>query len=127
MKLPSKARKTIAIMGGKGGAGQSTIACLLAAGLQRENNLVGLLDGNLISPALPHLFGLKKQLSLNEQGQIEPLVSQLGIKCMSFTIFQEHESEPLVWRGPMVSSAFKQLYNDTSWGNLDYLIIDVPA
>jgi Mrp family chromosome partitioning ATPase len=127
MKLPHTARKTIAIMGGKGGAGKSTIASLLAAGLRRENSAVGLLDGDLINPALLHLFGLEQQLSLNDQGQMEPLVSRSGIKCMSFAIFQEHESDPLVWRGPMVSSAFKQLYSDTSWGGLDYLIIDVPT
>ncbi|GHO91875.1 hypothetical protein KSF_019230 [Reticulibacter mediterranei] len=114
-------------MGGKGGAGKSTIAGLLAACLQREHNVVGLLDGDLIGPALLHLFGLEKQLAFNEQDQVEPLLSRLGIKCMAFDIFQERESEPLVWRGPMVSSAFKQLYNDTSWGDLDYLIVDVPT
>jgi Mrp family chromosome partitioning ATPase len=127
MKLPPKARRTIAIMGGKGGVGKSTIASLLAANLQRENSSVGLLDGDLINPTLLHLFGLEKLLSLNEQGRVDPLISQPGIKYMSFAIFQEHESEPLVWRGPMVSSAFKQLYSDTSWGDLDYLIIDVPT
>jgi Mrp family chromosome partitioning ATPase len=127
MALPRKARKTIAIMSGKGGAGKSTIASLLAASLQREYRAVGLLDGDLIGPALLYLFGLEKQLVFNEQGQVEPLTSQLGIKCMAFDIFQEHESDPLVWRGPMVSSAFKQLYNDTNWGDLDYLIVDVPT
>jgi Mrp family chromosome partitioning ATPase len=127
MELPRKARKTIAIMSGKGGAGKSTIAGLLAASLQREYRSVGLLDGDLISPAILYLFGLEKQLVFDEQGQVEPLTSQLGIKCMAFDIFQEHESEPLVWRGPMVSSAFKQLYNDTNWGDLDYLIVDVPT
>jgi Mrp family chromosome partitioning ATPase len=127
MELPRKARKTIAVMSGKGGAGKSTIAGLLAASLQRECRSVGLLDGDLIGPALLYLFGLEKQLVFNEQGQVEPLTSQLGIKCMAFDIFQEHESDPLVWRGPMVSSAFKQLYNDTNWGDLDYLIVDVPT
>jgi Mrp family chromosome partitioning ATPase len=127
MKLQRKARKTIAIMSGKGGTGKSTIAGLLAASLQRGYRSVGLLDGDLISPALLHLFGLEKQLVFNEQGQVEPLISLLGVKCMAFDIFQEHESEPLIWRGPMVSSAFKQLYNDTNWGDLDYLIVDVPT
>src|SRR5690242_148582 len=101
MKLSHKANKTLAIMSGKGGAGKSTIAALLAGNLQRKNRSVGLLDGDLISPTLLHLFGLEKQLSLNEQGQVEPLISPPGIKCMSFDIFQEHESDPLIWRGPM--------------------------
>jgi len=127
MQLPRKARKTIAIMSGKGGTGKSTIAGLLAASLRREYCSVGLLDGDLIGPALLHLFGLEKQLVFNEQGQMEPLISQVGVKCMAFDIFQKHESEPLVWRGPMVSSAFKQLYNDTNWGDLDYFIVDVPT
>ncbi len=127
MKLPRKANKTLALMSGRGGAGKSTIAALLAANLQRKNRSVGLLDADLISPTLLHLFGLEKQLSLNEQGLVETLLSPLGVKCMTFDIFQEHASDPLIWRGPMVSSAFKQLYSDTNWGDLDYLIVDVPT
>jgi Mrp family chromosome partitioning ATPase len=127
MKLPRKANKTLALMSGRGGVGKSTIAALLATTLRRKNRSVGLLDGDLISPTLLHLFDLEKQFSLNEQGQVEPLLSPLGVKCMAFDIFQEHASDPLVWRGPMVSSAFKQLYSDTNWGDLDYLIVDVPT
>ena len=126
MELPRKARKTIAIMSGKGGAGKSTIAGLLAAGLQREYRSVGLLDGDLISPALLYLFGLEKQLVFNEQGQIEPLTSQLGIKCMAFDIFQEHESDPLVWRGPMIMKTVQQFVQNVKWGELDVLLIDLP-
>jgi Mrp family chromosome partitioning ATPase len=119
--------KIIAVMSGKGGVGKSVVAGLLAGALQRRGLRAGLLDGDLISPSLVKLFGVEIQLSINEQGIIEPLTSQSGIQLMSMHVFQQSEEEPLIWRGPMVSSAFKQLYSETGWGALDYLIIDAPT
>jgi Mrp family chromosome partitioning ATPase len=122
-----KASNIIAIMSGKGGVGKSAVAGLLAAGLRRQGRRVGLLDGDLTSPAIVSMFDIETQLSINEEGIVEPLKSASGIKIMSMNVFQEHESDPIVWRGPMLSSAFKQFYSDIDWGDLDYLIVDVPT
>lgn len=122
-----KASNIIAIMSGKGGVGKSVVAGLLAAGLRRQGRQVGLLDGDLTSPAIVSMFDTKTQLSINEEGIVEPLTSASGLKIMSMNVFQEHKSDPIVWRGPMLSSAFKQFYSDIDWGDLDYLIVDVPT
>lgn len=126
-KAQRKAKSIIAIMSGKGGVGKSVVAGLLAAGLQREGRQIGLLDGDLTSPAIVSMFDTEPQFALNEEGIVEPLKSASGIKIMSMNVFQEHESDPIIWRGPMLSSAFKQFYSDTDWGDLDYLIVDVPT
>lgn len=126
-KAQRRAKSIIAIMSGKGGVGKSVVAGLLAAGLRREGRQVGLLDGDLTSPAIVSMFDTEPQLALNEEGIIAPLRSASGIKIMSMNVFQEHESDPIIWRGPMISSAFKQFYSDTDWGDLDYLIVDVPT
>jgi Mrp family chromosome partitioning ATPase len=73
------------------------------------------------------MFGAEIQISMNEQDIVAPLMSAGGVKIMSMNVFQENESDPIVWRGPMISSAFKQLYSDIDWGDLDYLIVDVPT
>lgn len=122
-----KKRKVIAIMSGKGGVGKSLVTALLAATLQRRGLQVGVLDGDLTSPALVKMFGATISLSINEHGAIEPLTSKSGVKLLSMNVFQENESDPIVWRGPMLSSAFKQFYSDIDWGQLDYLIVDVPT
>ena len=122
-----KAQKIIAVMSGKGGVGKSVVAGLLAAALQRQGAQVGVLDGDLISPSMVNLFGTDILLSLDDNGAIEPLISPSGVKIMSMNLFQENAYEPTVWRGPMISSAFKQFYSEIGWGPLDYLIIDAPT
>jgi Mrp family chromosome partitioning ATPase len=122
-----KAQKIIAVMSGKGGVGKSVVSGLLAAALQRQGAQVGVLDGDLISPSMVNLFGTDIQLSLDDNGAIEPLTSPSGVKIMSMNIFQENAYEPTVWRGPMISSAFKQFYSEIGWGRLDYLIVDAPT
>jgi Mrp family chromosome partitioning ATPase len=114
-------------MSGKGGVGTSTVAALLASGLRRKGAEVGLLDGDLTNPSALSLFGTPIELAFDENGAIEALRSRTGIRLMSMHVFQERTSDPIVWRGPMLSSAFKQLYRDINWGNLDYLIVDVPT
>jgi Mrp family chromosome partitioning ATPase len=120
-----KIKRVIAVMSGKGGVGKSVLTSLLAVALQRQGLQVGVLDGDLTCPSIARMFGIEDQLPEYSDG-IEPLVSEAGIKITSMTMFVEDKSEPLVWRGPMVSSAFKQLYSEVEWGQLDYLLVDVP-
>lgn len=125
--VDTKRHHIIAIMSSKGGVGKSLVTGLLAISLQRQGLRVGILDGDLTCPGIADMFGPEGQLSLTSSGSIEPMVSKGGIKIMSMAMYSENESDPLVWRGPMVSSAFKQFYSEVDWGELDYLLVDVPS
>ncbi len=113
----------IAVGSGKGGVGKSTTAVNLAIALQREGARVGLLDADIYGPSIPAMLGLKGQPSIDGE-KIVPKEAH-GLKVMSIGFLVE-EDTPMIWRGPMVTSALQQLLNDTLWGTLDYLVIDLP-
>ncbi|MCC6426075.1 MAG: Mrp/NBP35 family ATP-binding protein [Phycisphaerales bacterium] len=117
-------RHIIAVGAGKGGVGKSTIAVNLAIGLARQGHMVGLMDGDIYGPSLPTLLGLAGLDPVIYEGKLQPFVSH-GIKSMTIGKLVDAE-KPLIWRGPMAHGAFKQLAEQTSWGELDYLIIDLP-
>ena len=121
-----KIKQVIAIMSGKGGVGKSLVTGLLAVSLRRQGLRVGILDGDITGPSIARMFGTKGQPMKSASGGIEPLTSMGGIRVMSMNMFLESESSPVVWRGPMVSSAIKQFYSDVDWGQLDYLLVDLP-
>lgn len=121
-----KIKQVIAIMSGKGGVGKSLVTGLLAVSLRRQGLRVGVLDGDITGPSIARMFGTKGQPLKSPSGGIDPLRSRGGVKVMSMNMFLENESDPVVWRGPMVSSALKQFYSDVDWGELDYLLIDLP-
>ena len=116
----------IAVMSGKGGVGKSVVTSLLAIALQRQGLRAGILDGDLLGPSVVSMFGTEIELSMSDDGNILPLVSENGVKIMSMSMFLEHEADPTVWQGTMVASAFKQFYGEVEWDQLDYLLIDVP-
>jgi hybrid cluster-associated redox disulfide protein len=118
-------RHIVAIMSGKGGVGKSLVTGLIAVALQRQGLKVGILDGDITGPSIARMFGVAGEPTKNDVG-IEPLVTQHGIKVISMNMFLPHESDPVVWRGPMISSAIKQFYGDVDWGQLDYLLVDLP-
>src|SRR5216683_4461462 len=121
-----KIKQVIAVMSGKGGVGKSLVTGLLAVSLRRQGLRVGILDGDITGPSVARMFGTKGQPPKSASGGIEPLTSMGGIRIMSMNMFLEDESSPVVWRGPMVSSAIKQFYSDVEWGRLDYLLVDLP-
>ncbi|HLZ61346.1 MAG TPA: P-loop NTPase [Ktedonosporobacter sp.] len=121
-----KIKQVIAIMSGKGGVGKSLVTGLLAVSLRRQGQRVGILDGDITGPSIARMFGTKGAPNKSASGGIDPLTSRGGIKVMSMNMFLENESDPVVWRGPMVSSAIKQFYTDVDWGPLDYLLVDLP-
>jgi len=122
----SKIKQVIAVMSGKGGVGKSLVTGLLAVSLRRQGLRVGILDGDITGPSIAKMFGTRGQPAKSASGGIEPLASRGGIKVMSMNMFLENESDPVVWRGPMVSSAIKQFYTDVEWDQLDYLLVDLP-
>src|SRR5438876_4761006 len=122
----AKIKQVVAIMSGKGGVGKSLVTGLLAVSLRRQGLRVGVLDGDITGPSIARMFGTKGLPSKSANGGIEPLTSRSGIRVMSMNMFLENESDPVVWRGPMISSAIKQFYSEVDWGQLDYLLVDLP-
>jgi ATP-binding protein involved in chromosome partitioning len=115
----------VAVASGKGGVGKSTTAVNLALALAAEGARVGLLDADIYGPSLPKMLGIEMQKPDSKDGKtIEPLLAH-GIQAMSIG-FLVGEDTPMVWRGPMATSALSQLINDTNWRDLDYLVVDMP-
>ena len=121
----SKIKKIICVLSGKGGVGKSYITSLLAVYLNRQGHKVGIMDADITGPSIPKAFGIKEQ-AYGEDGLIYPLVSKGGIKIMSANCLLENESDPIVWRGPLLGGLIKQFYEDVLWEELDYLLIDMP-
>ncbi len=124
----SGVKNIVMVASGKGGVGKSTIAVNLALGLAQEGAKVGLLDADIYGPSVPIMLGLRderpKMIDVNGKGMIVPL-ERYGIKAMSIGLLVD-EKQAVIWRGPMASSALKQFISDVYWGELDYLVIDLP-
>jgi ATP-binding protein involved in chromosome partitioning len=114
----------IAVGAGKGGVGKSTVSVNLAVGLARQGHAVGILDGDIYGPSLPTMLGLHGLEQAVVQGMLVPFAVH-GVKAITIGKLVDPD-KPLIWRGPMAHGAFKQLTEQTSWGELDYLIIDLP-
>lgn len=119
-------KHVIAVMSGKGGVGKSTVSVLLAKELNNRGFKVGLLDADITGPSIPRLVGTVGQYAYMENGEIMPVVTSDGIKTISLNYFMEEESQPVVWRGPMISGAVKQFWTDVIWGDIDFLVVDLP-
>lgn len=121
-------KNIIAVASGKGGVGKSTVAANLALGLAKSGASVGLIDADIYGPSVPIMFGLEgakpRASNVNGKTLIEP-IEKYGIKLLSIGFFTD-PNQPVPWRGPMVSTAVKQLFNDADWGDLDYLVVDLP-
>jgi ATP-binding protein involved in chromosome partitioning len=116
-------RNIVAVGSGKGGVGKSTVAANLAAGLARTGAAVGLLDADVYGPSIPHLLGISERPGI-EDGKIQP-IAVAGLKVISMGLVVP-PGDAVVWRGPMLHRALTQFLQDTAWGELDYLIIDMP-
>jgi Mrp family chromosome partitioning ATPase len=117
--------RVVAIGSGKGGVGKSSVTALLATALTRANYRVGILDADVTGPSIPRLFGLHDPPRMNVLG-IMPAQTHLGISVMSVNLLLPKEDDALIWRGPVVSGVIKQFWNEVVWGDLDYLLVDLP-
>lgn len=121
-----KVKNVIAVMSGKGGVGKSSSTVMLAKELKALGYSVGILDADITGPSIPRLFGLEKEKAFGTNEAIEPVVSSEGIKTMSVNYILEQEASAVVWRAPLIASAIRQFWEDVVWGELDYLLIDLP-
>ncbi len=121
----SRIGKVIGVVSGKGGVGKSTIACTLACAMVRMGKRVGILDADITGPSIPKAFGVDEDALANEEG-ILPAVTRGGIRIMSLNLMMEEETDPVIWRGPVIAGAVTQFWTDVIWGDLDYLFVDMP-
>lgn len=118
-------KRVVAVMSGKGGVGKSSVTALLAGSLREKGFKVGVLDGDLTGPSIPKLFGVKEKAGSLESALL-PVETATGIKIISINLLLEKEDDPVIWRGPLVSGVIKQFYSEVVWGDLDYLLVDLP-
>ena len=118
-------QRVIAVMSGKGGVGKSLVAGLIAVALRRQGSEVGILDADITGPSIPKMFGIKERPGGSSTG-ILPVLSRSGIEVMSFNLLMPQEDEAVIWRGPLISRAITQFWEDVVWGRLDYLVVDLP-
>jgi ATP-binding protein involved in chromosome partitioning len=116
---------TVAVMSGKGGVGKSLVTGLLAVALGRAGYRVGILDADLTGPSIPKMFGVEGRPCGSSSG-ILPVVSPLGKPVMSMNLLLESSDQPVIWRGPLIDKALRQFGKEVLWGNLDFLLIDLP-
>ena len=121
----SQIKKVVAVSSGKGGVGKSSVTAMLAVLMARRGYKVGVLDADITGPSIPKAFGISRKASANELG-ILPEETHMGITVMSVNLLLEDETQPVVWRGPVVSGAVTQFWTDVVWGELDVLFIDMP-
>ncbi len=121
----SKVKNTIGIVSAKGGVGKSLVTTLLAIKKNREGNKVAILDADVTGPSIPKALNIKGHLYQDGNGII-PLVSKTGIKVVSASSLLEENTQPILYRGPLIAGMVKQFYTDVNYGELDYLFIDMP-
>ncbi|MGE4596147.1 MAG: P-loop NTPase [Nitrososphaerales archaeon] len=129
-KLISKLEKKrnenlIAVVSGKGGVGKSSITAILASELKRSGHNVGILDADVTGPSIAKIFGVTKRLIKGKNGII-PAETESGLKLISVNLMLDNPEMPTIWRGPIINNLIRQLYTDVDWGDIDYLLIDLP-
>ena len=122
----SQVKHIIGVVSGKGGVGKSLVCGMLAVQLARQGKTVGILDADITGPSIPRMFGLAGAQLEAMDNFILPARSGLGIRIVSMNLALENESDPVVWRGPVLAGVINQFWSETAWGQLDYLLVDMP-
>jgi hydrogenase maturation protease len=129
VEIPTKelnnVKNIIAVMSGKGGVGKSLVAGMVAIALRKKGYEVGILDADITGPSIPKMFGMNSRPTGSSTG-IMPVLSRTGIGVMSINLLLPAEDDAVIWRGPVIAKAITQFWEDVHWGNLDYLIVDLP-
>lgn len=121
----SKVKKVIGVVSGKGGVGKSLVTSMLSVAFNRRGAKTAVLDADITGPSIPKAFGKHERAMACDKG-ILPAESETGIKIMSINLLLEHETDPVVWRSPMITGTVKQFWTDVYWGDVDYMFVDMP-
>lgn len=121
----SRIGKVIAVVSGKGGVGKSSVTSMLAVAVRRLGSSVAVLDADITGPSIPRAFGITGRARGGEEGVV-PSRSATGIGVMSINLLLERETDPVVWRGPILGNMVRQFWTDVVWGDVDYMFIDMP-
>ena len=121
----SHVKKVIGVVSGKGGVGKSLVTSLMSALMRRRGHSVAILDADITGPSIPRAFGVHGQLMGSEEG-IYPAVSSTGIRMVSLNLMLDNETDPVVWRGPVIAGTVKQFWTDVMWGDVDFMFVDMP-
>ena len=121
----SHVKKVIAVVSGKGGVGKSTVTASLAVAMARRGRSVGILDADITGPSIPKTFGVHERMTGSDEGMY-PIRTASGIQIVSLNLLTEHETDPVIWRGPVIAGVVTQFWSETVWGDVDYLFVDMP-
>ncbi len=121
----SQVKKVIGVISGKGGVGKSLVTSLLAVQMMKKGYSTAILDADLTGPSIPKVFGLSDHAMGSEEGLL-PVYTKEGIAVMSINLLLENESDPVVWRGPIITGTVKQFWSEVIWGDIDFMFIDMP-
>lgn len=121
----SHIKKVIGVVSGKGGVGKSLVTSMLATVMNRRGHKTAILDADITGPSIPKAFGLKEKATGNELG-LFPVKTKMGIEVMSVNLLLENETDPVVWRGPVIAGTVKQFWTDVIWNDVDYMFVDMP-
>lgn len=122
----SSVKKVVGIVSGKGGVGKSLVTSLMACQMRRRGYETAILDADVTGPSIPKSFGIRGQVSVTEDNLMLPRESVTGIHVISSNLVLPEETEPAIWRGPIVSGVIRQFWNETLWNNIDYMFVDMP-
>ena len=129
MHVPANAqssiKRVIAVVSGKGGVGKSTVTASLAVAMARRGKKVAILDADITGPSIPTAFGIHEKATGTDTG-IDPAVTAQGIKLMSLNLLTANETDPVIWRGPVIAGVVTQFWQDVVWGDVDYMFVDMP-
>lgn len=121
----SNVKKVIGVVSGKGGVGKSMVTAMLSVIMARRGFKTAILDADITGPSIPKMFSLKERALGSEMGII-PCESKMGTKVMSINLLLENETDPVVWRGPIIAGTVSQFWTDVCWGDVDYMFVDMP-
>ena len=121
----SSVKKVIGVVSGKGGVGKSLVTSLMAAEMQRRGHRCAVLDADITGPSIPKSFGIH-QLATGTDEYLIPVSTYTGLQIMSINLILENETEPVVWRGPVIAGAVTQFWTDVLWRDVDYMFVDMP-
>lgn len=121
----SNVSKVIAVVSGKGGVGKSLVTSLMSISMQRREHPTGIMDADVTGPSIPKAFGITEKAEGSEDG-IFPITTSTGIKTISVNNLLENDTDPVLWRGPIIAGLVKQFWTDVIWGDIDFLFVDMP-